>query len=354
MTALECPLPIEEGEVVLLGHGAGGRLSAELLEDLLLPAISGSSGRGLIGRVPLEDAAVLPATGGAELVVSTDSFVVSPLFFPGGDIGSLSVHGTINDVAMMGAMPTALTVSLIIEEGLPLATLERVARSLGEAARAAGVAVVTGDTKVVNRGAADQLFITTTGLGTRLPGTRTSAAYAAPGDVVLLSGPIGLHGTTVLSTREGLGFESDIATDSRPLHHLVRAIAKAGGSAVHVLRDPTRGGLATTLNEIARDSAVTVEIDEAAIPVPEAVAAACDLLGLDVLHVANEGCLVAFVAADKAEDVLTAMRAVPGGEGAVRIGHVADWPAGRVVMRTLVGAHRVVDMLAGEQLPRIC
>ncbi|WP_457033757.1 hydrogenase expression/formation protein HypE [Kitasatospora sp. P5_F3] len=349
--AVERPTPITETDLVLLGHGAGGRLSADLLADVLLPALSGTERPN---RAPLEDAAVLIPIGGGELVVSTGSFVVSPLFFPGGDIGSLSVHGTVNDVAMMGGMPTALAVSLIIEEGLPLTVLDRVARSLGRAAREAGVAVVTGDTKVVGRGAADQLFITTTGFGLRLPTLRTSAAYATPGDTVLLSGPIGLHGTTVMSTREGLGFETDIGTDSRPLHHLVRAMGEAGGDAVHVLRDPTRGGLASALNEIARDSKVGVEIEESAIPVPEPVASACDLLGLDVLHVANEGCLVAFVARGRADAVLAAMHATPGGEGAVPIGHVTDSPAGRVTLHALAGAHRVVDMLAGEQLPRIC
>ncbi|MFJ8441261.1 hydrogenase expression/formation protein HypE [Kitasatospora griseola] len=348
---VECPVPRPGTDVVLLGHGAGGRLSAELLDEVLLPALNGADRPD---PAPLEDAAVLPATGAAETVVSTDSFVVSPLFFPGGDIGSLAVHGTVNDVAMMGGMPTALAVSLILEEGLPLTVLERVARSLGQAARAAGVAVVTGDTKVVGRGAADQLFVTTTGFGRRLPTLRTSAAFAAPGDVVLLSGPIGLHGTTVMSTREGLGFETDIGTDSRPLHHLVRAIGEAGGHDVHVLRDPTRGGLASALNEIARDSAASVEIDEAAVPVPEPVAAACDLLGLDVLHVANEGCLVAFVAPGSADAVLAAMRADPAGRDAVAIGTVTGAPAGLVTLRTLVGARRVVDMLAGEQLPRIC
>ncbi|MDH6574704.1 hydrogenase expression/formation protein HypE [Kitasatospora sp. MAP5-34] len=347
---MECPPPVDETDLVLLGHGAGGRLSAELLDDLLLPALSGTGGPGR-RAVPLEDAAVLPATGAAELLASTDCFVASPLFFPGGDIGSLAVHGSVNDVAMMGGRPTALAVALILEEGLPLKILDRVARSVGTAARDAGVAVVTGDTQVVNRGAADQMFITTTAFGTRLPGMRTSAAYAQPGDTVLLSGPIGLHGTAVLSTREVHGFESEIASDTRPLHHLVRAMGAAGGAAVHVLRDPSRGGLATSLNEIARDSAVSVEIEEAAIPVPEAVATACDLLGLDVLQVANAGCLVAFVAAPQAEAVLAAMRATPGGEAAVAIGRVRDWPAGQV---TMVAVRHVVEMPTGEQFPRIC
>ncbi|MFF8941541.1 hydrogenase expression/formation protein HypE [Streptomyces sp. NPDC014864] len=344
MTAA-CPTPHHEDDVVLLGHGAGGRLSAELLDALVLPALDGPGG-------PLEDAALLPGHPG--LVVSTDSFVVSPLFFPGGDIGSLAVHGTVNDLAMRGAWPLALSVALIVEEGLPLAELRLVLQSLGKAARDAEVPVVTGDTKVVGRGAVDKVFVTTTGVGRRHPALRPSAGLARPGDAVLLSAPIGLHGTTVLSTREGLGFESDIASDSRPLHRLVRALAPLGAQ-VHTLRDPTRGGLAAALNEIARDSLVAVEIEEAAVPVPEGVAAACDLLGLDPLVVANEGCLVAFVAAAAADEALVALRSLPEGRAAVRVGEVlADGPAGRVTLRTLVGARRVLDLPLGELLPRIC
>ena len=342
---IQCPTPHHDDEVVLLGHGAGGRLTAELLDQLILPALDGASG-------PMEDAALLP--GYRELVISTDSFVVSPLFFPGGDIGSLAVHGTVNDLAMRGAWPLALSVSLIVEEGLPLTELRAVLASLGKAAQDAGVPVVTGDTKVVGRGAADRLFINTTGIGQRHGSLHPSAALARPGDAVLLSGPIGLHGTTVLSTREGLGFEGDIASDSRPLHRLVRALAPLGAD-VQVLRDPTRGGLAAALNEIARDSSVAVEIEESSVPVPEAVASACDLLGLDPLVVANEGCLVAIVAAGAAEGVLSAMRSLDEGAGAVRIGEVLpDGPTGRVTLRTLVGARRIVDMPLGEQLPRIC
>ncbi|MGW0821660.1 hydrogenase expression/formation protein HypE [Streptomyces sp. NPDC002845] len=342
---IECPTPTHEDEVVLLGHGAGGRLTAELLDRLILPAVGGGTG-------PMEDAALLPDH--PHLVISTDSFVVSPLFFPGGDIGSLAVHGTVNDLAMRGARPLALSVSLIVEEGLPLAELRAVLDSLGKAAQDAGVPVVAGDTKVVGRGAADKLFINTTGIGQRYGSLRPSAALARPGDAVLLSGPVGLHGTTVLGTREGLGFESDIASDSRPLHRLVRALTPLGPH-VHALRDPTRGGLAAALNEIARDSSVAVEIDERSVPVPEAVASACDLLGLDPLVVANEGCLVAFVTAAVAEDALAAMRSLPEGAGAVQIGDVsAEGPRGRVTLRTLVGARRIVEMPLGEQLPRIC
>ncbi|MEU0218419.1 hydrogenase expression/formation protein HypE [Streptomyces sp. NPDC006265] len=341
----DCPVPHHEDDVVLLGHGAGGRLTAELLDTLVLPALDGHHG-------PLEDAALLP--GRPDLVISTDSFVVSPLFFPGGDIGSLAVHGTVNDLAMRGARPIALSVALNVEEGLPLAELRSVVESLGKAARDAGVPVVTGDTKVVGRGAVDKIFVNTTGVGHRHLGLRPSAALARPGDAVLLSGPIGLHGTSVLSTREGLGFESDIASDSRPLHHLVDALAPLGGH-VHSLRDPTRGGLAAVLNEIARDSNVTVNIDESAVPVPQAVGAACDLLGLDPLVVANEGCLVAFVAPSAADEALAGLRSLPEGRQAVRIGEVSpQGPAGWVILRTLVGARRVVDMPLGEQLPRIC
>ncbi|MFD5319223.1 hydrogenase expression/formation protein HypE [Streptomyces sp. NPDC127098] len=342
---LDCPLPrAGDGARVLLGHGAGGRLSAELLETLVLPAVAPGAG-------PLEDAAAVPTD--ETLVMTTDGFVVSPLFFPGGDIGALAVHGTVNDLAMRGAEPLALTVALVVEEGLPLAELRAVLDSLGAAARAVGVPVVAGDTKVVGRGHADRLFVTTTGVGRRLPGLSPSAAGARPGDAVLLSGPIGAHGTAVLSTREGLGFATDVASDTRPLHRLVRALAPLG-DAVHALRDPTRGGLAASLNEIARDSGVEVEIDEATVPVPEQVAAACDLLGLDPLQVANEGCLVAFVAAGAADEALRLLRSLPEGAAAVRVGETTEGPAGRVVLRTLVGARRIVELPLGELLPRIC
>ncbi|MCX4673702.1 hydrogenase expression/formation protein HypE [Streptomyces sp. NBC_01381] len=342
---LDCPLPYNDNELIQLGHGAGGRLTAELLDTLVLPALGGQP------NGPLEDAALLP--GDSELVVSTDSFVVSPLAFPGGDIGSLAVHGTVNDLAMRGAMPLALTLAVIAEEGLPLAELRAVLDSAGKAAHQAGVPVITGDTKVVGRGAADRLFLNTTGIGRRIPGLVPSAAGARSGDAVLLSGPIGLHGTAVLSTREGLGFETDIASDTRPLHRLVQALAPLGG-AVHSLRDPTRGGLAASLNEIAHSSGVGVEVDERAVPVPPAVAAACDLLGLDPFIVANEGCLVAFVAADRADEALAVLRSYPEGAQAVRIGHCTAGPAGRVELLTLIGARRVLDMPLGEQLPRIC
>jgi hydrogenase expression/formation protein HypE len=342
---MTCPVPRAETERVLLGHGSGGQLSAALLREVIVPALGGAAGDG-----PLEDAAVIAG----EIVVSTDSFVVHPLFFPGGDIGRLAVHGTINDVAMMGGWPFALSLAFIIEEGFPIETLRRVTASVGRAASDAGVPVVTGDTKVVGRGAADGLFITTTGIGLRAHRARPSAAAARPGDAVLLSAPIGAHGVTVLSAREGLGFESEVTSDTRALHRLVRDIIGAGGTAVHTLRDPTRGGLASALGEIAQASGIGVDLDDAAVPVPPPVAAACEMLGLDPMHVANEGCLVAFVASSAAAGVLAAMRARPEAALAVQIGTaVADHP-GRVTARTLVGARRTVDMLVGEQLPRIC
>jgi hydrogenase expression/formation protein HypE len=343
-----CPVPLAETEKVLLGHGSGGQLSTELLRDVVVPAL----GAAATETVP-EDAALI-GVDGLDLVISTDAFVVSPLFFPGGDIGVLAVHGTINDLAMMGATPLAMAVAYIIEEGFPVADLQRVTTSIGAAAAAAGVPVVTGDTKVVGRGAADGLFVTTTGIGRRLPEARVSAAFARPGDVVLLSGPIGAHGTTILSTREALGFEAEIASDTRPLHRLVAAMVADAKQDIHVMRDPTRGGVASALNEIAVASQAGIEIDEAAVPVPAPVAAACELLGLDPLHVANEGCLVAVVAPAAAEPLLATMRSSPEGPCAVRLGEVVGDHPGRVVMNTVMGGRRVVDMLVGEQLPRIC
>jgi hydrogenase expression/formation protein HypE len=347
--AFDCPAPRHEDERVLLGHGSGGLLTAELLRDLVAPAL-GAAG-------PWEDAAVLrlPGTpGDAELVLSTDAFVVTPRFFPGGDIGSLAVHGTVNDLAMRGAQPVALALSFILEEGLPLAELRRVTESVATAAGDAGVHVVTGDTKVVDRGTADGLYVTTTGLGVRAAGDGPSATRGRPGDVVLVSGPIGLHGTAILSARENLGFETGIVSDSRPLHRLVAAMLDAGGTGVHTLRDPTRGGLATALNELAHASGVGVELVDALVPVPDAVASACDLLGLDPLHVANEGCLVALVDPAVADAVLAAMRERPEGRAACAVGRVTADDPGLVTSRTLVGSTRIVSELMGEQLPRIC
>lgn len=345
--AATCPAPLEEGERVLLGHGSGGQLSAALMRDVIGPALGPASDGG-----PLNDAAVIDV-GGRRLAFTTDSFVVSPLRFPGGDIGELAVNGTINDLAMMGARPVAISLAYVIEEGLSFDELRAVTESVGRAAAAAGVRVVTGDTKVVGRGAADRLFVNTAGIGLVPDGIALGADRASPGDAVLLSGPIGLHGVAIMSVREGLEFEVEIASDTQPLHRLAAAVLEAAPGA-HVLRDPTRGGLASAVNEIAVASGVGIVLDEDAIPVPGPVRAACEMLGLDPLHVANEGKCVAIVREADAESALGAMRSLPEGQGAVLVGRVvADHP-GMVTIRTLVGSERIVDMLVGEQLPRIC
>ncbi|TDV44130.1 hydrogenase expression/formation protein HypE [Actinophytocola oryzae] len=345
LDALTCPVPHNETERVLLGHGSGGQLMAELLRDVITPALGGSG--------VLEDAAVV-SVGSTQIVFSTDGFVVTPRFFPGGDIGSLAVNGTINDIAMRGADPVALSLAYLLEEGLPVAELRRITTSVAAAAGAAGVPVVTGDTKVVERGGVDGVYVTTTGIGVRAPGVDPSATRCRPGDVVLVSGPIAAHGMAVLSAREDLGFDSGIRSDSRPLHRLVCTMLHTAGAAVHALRDPTRGGVASALNELAEASGVSVELDETALPVARQVAAACEILGVDPLHVANEGCLIAMVAPESADRVLAAMRRRPEGAAACAVGRVGDGPAGRVTVRTLVGSTRVLDMLVGEQLPRIC
>jgi hydrogenase expression/formation protein HypE len=288
----------------------------------------------------------------ATLVLSTDAFVVSPREFPGGSIGDLAVNGTINDIAMMGATPVALSLAYLIEEGFPIEELRRVTEAVGRAAVAAGVPVATGDTKVVGRGAVDGLYVVTSGIGVA-GHCRPTASGARPGDVILLSGPIAAHGMAVMSVREGLGFEAEISSDTRPLHRLVAALVAAAPDT-HALRDPTRGGLASALNEIAACSGVGIELDEAAVPVHDAVRGACEMLGLDPMHVANEGICVVFLPPDQSDAGLAALRATEEGRTAVRIGHVVDEHHGRVVARTLVGGQRIVDMLVGEQLPRIC
>ena len=299
---------------------------------------------------------MLPAPpAGHRLVLATDAHVISPLFFPGGDIGALSVHGTVNDVAMMGAQPLYLSASFILEEGLPLADLKRIVDSMAAAAREAGMAIVTGDTKVVEQGHGDGVFISTTGAGWLPPGRRLGGDLARPGDVVLVSGPIGDHGVAVLSKRESLEFETEIVSDSAALNGLTAAmLAAVPEGSVRVLRDPTRGGLATTLNEIARQSGTGITLDEAKIPVRAQVEAACELLGLDPLYVACEGRLVAICAPDAADPLLAAMHAHPLGQQAARIGLVTDDPHRFVQMATRFGGRRVVDWLSGEQLPRIC
>jgi hydrogenase expression/formation protein HypE len=342
-----CAAPIPEVERIILGHGSGGQLSSALLRDVLGPALAPASPGG-----PLNDAAVLEVAG-ARLAFTTDSFVVSPIRFPGGDIGELAVNGTVNDLAMMGAQPLAISLAYVIEEGFPLDELVAITASAARAAAAAGTRIVTGDTKVVGRGAADRLFVNTAGIGIVPDGVAPSAELARPGDAVLLSGPIGLHGVAIMSVREGLEFEVEIASDTAPLNRLVAAIV-AAEPRVRVLRDPTRGGLSSALNEIAATSGVGIVLDEAAIPVPGPVRAACEMLGLDPFHVANEGKLVAIVPAGSADAVIAAMRALAEGVEAARIGEVvADHP-GMVTIRTIVGSERIVDMLVGEQLPRIC
>ena len=342
----DCPVPISKSDRVLLGHGSGGRLSAELMRDIFLPALSNP----ILDR--LDDQAQCEV-GGLRLAFSTDSFVVKPLFFPGGDIGSLAVHGTINDLAMAGARPLYLSAAYVIEEGFPLEDLRRIAESMGQAARAAGVAIVTGDTKVVERGAADGVYVNTTGIGLIRDGVNILAAGARPGDVILLSGTLGDHGIAVMAAREGLAFDTVLLSDSAALHTLVDAMLEVS-SAIHCLRDPTRGGLSSTLNEIAVQSKAGMRILETAIPVRAEVQGACEMLGLDPLYVANEGKLVAIVAPEAADAVLDAMRAHPLGRDAARIGTVSAEHPGRVVLETSYGTTRIVDMLAGDQLPRIC
>ncbi|MES2993215.1 MAG: hydrogenase expression/formation protein HypE [Pseudomonadota bacterium] len=345
------PLDVRHGRIDM-NHGAGGRAAAQLIEELFVAAFDNAYLR------QGNDGATLPLPGfdpsAGRLVIATDAHVISPLFFPGGDIGCLSVHGTVNDVAMNGATPLYLAASFILEEGFPLADLKRIVQSMAQAAREAGVPVVTGDTKVVERGKGDGVFISTTGVGVVPAGVDVGGANARPGDVILLSGSIGEHGVAVLSKRESLQFETEIVSDTAALHTLVAAMLRAGGAGVRVLRDPTRGGLATTLNEIARQSQCGMLIDEAAILVQPQVEAACELLGLDPLYVANEGKLVAICRAEAADAMLDAMRAHPRGAGAVRIGSVTEDAHCFVQMNTRFGGRRVVDWLSGEQLPRIC
>lgn len=342
------PLDFKQGRVDM-NHGAGGRAAAQLIDELFARAFDNPALRAG------DDGAVFDLPPGHRLVMATDGHVISPLVFPGGDIGALSVHGTLNDVAMMGAVPLALSAAFVLEEGFALAELKRIVESMAAAARDAGVPIVTGDTKVVEQGHGDGVYITTTGIGALPAGRRIGGALAQPGDVLLLSGTIGDHGVAVLSQRESLGFEATVTSDTAALHGLVAALlAAVPEGAVHTLRDPTRGGLATTLNEITRQAGVGMRLQESAIPVRAEVAAACELLGLDPLYVANEGKLVAAVAPEHAEAALTALRAHPLGREAVRIGSVVDDPHRFVQMATSFGGQRVVDWLTGEPLPRIC
>jgi hydrogenase expression/formation protein HypE len=344
--SMVCPTPLAAKDRIVLGHGSGGRLSAELLRDVFLPLFSNP----ILNR--LDDQAMLEI-GGARLAFTTDSFVVRPLFFPGGDIGSLAVHGTVNDLAMGGARPLFLSAAFILEEGLAMEALRGIAASMAEAAQAAGVAIVTGDTKVVEKGKGDGLFINTTGIGLVPEGVHLSASQARPGDRVLLSGPIGDHGIAILAKREGLEFETEIVSDSAPLHDLVAAMLSAS-TQIRCLRDPTRGGVSSSLNEIAGQSGVSIRLEESEIPVREEVKGACELLGLDPLYVANEGKLLAIVAPEVAGVVLDAMRRHPRGAQASVIGIVGNEHAPLVTMKTAFGSTRIVDLLAGDQLPRIC
>jgi hydrogenase expression/formation protein HypE len=343
---ISCPPPIPTKDRILLGHGSGGKLSGELLRDIFLKAFRSP----VLGR--LDDQAVVEI-GGERIAFTTDSFVVKPLFFRGGDIGSLAVHGTINDLAVGGAEPLYMSAAFILEEGLATETLARVAESMAQAAEAAGVEIVTGDTKVVERGKGDGLFINTTGIGRVPRGVNLSATNIRPGDCVLVSGYIGDHGIAILSERESIGFETAVASDSAPLHLLVRDMLQAG-TGIRVMRDPTRGGVASTVNELAEKAGLGIELREAAIPVREEVHAACELLGFDPLHVANEGKLIAIVAAEDADRVLTAMRANPLGKDAAIIGAVTESHPKTVTLRTRFGTSRILDMLPGDQLPRIC
>jgi hydrogenase expression/formation protein HypE len=354
ITAFSCPTPVSKREKIVLGHGSGGLLSAELLRDVFLPLFSNP----VLNR--LDDQAIIEV-GGTRFAFTTDSFVVKPLFFPGGDIGSLAVHGTVNDLAMGGARPLVLSAAFIIEEGFPTEDLRRIAASMAKAAESAGVAIVTGDTKVVERGKGDGLFINTTGIGLVSPNVCLSASQARPGDCVILSGPIGDHGIAIMASREGLEFETKIVSDSAALDDLVAVMLSSISAPddIRCMRDPTRGGLSSALNEIAAQSGVSMEIDESKIPVRDEVRGACELLGLDPLYVANEGKLVAIVAPQAADAILAAMRSDPRGTEAAIIGTVGRSNAGAmatgsVTMKTAFGSTRIVDLLAGDQLPRIC
>jgi hydrogenase expression/formation protein HypE len=342
-----CPIPLQQKDTIVMGHGSGGKMMHDLITSVFAsafdnPALSAGNDAGL----------VTPQSTSA-LAVSTDAHVVWPLFFPGGDIGKLAVCGTVNDVSMLGAKPEYLTAGFILEEGLDVETLQKVVASMAQAAQEAGIHIVAGDTKVVEKGKADGLYITTAGIGSILPETQIGGQYAKPGDKVIVSGTLGDHGIAVLSARGELGFEADLESDIAPLNHMIAEIVAASKN-IHVLRDPTRGGLATSLNEIAKQSNVGITLDETAIPVQPVVQSACEMLGFDPLYVANEGKLIVIVAPQDADKVLETIQQNKYGSNAKTIGGVTEEPAGRVLMKTLIGTHRVVDILAGEMLPRIC
>ena len=342
-----CPLPLADYPTIVMGHGGGGKLGNELVEHLFLPAFRNPALENL------GDAAVLE-TAGARLAMSTDSFVVQPLFFPGGSIGELAVNGTANDLAVSGAEPKFLSASFILEEGFPLNQLAAIVDAMAKAAATARIQIVTGDTKVVERGHGDGCYITTAGVGVLRSNTAVGPKRAKPSDAVIVSGTIGDHGMAIMSVREGLEFESQIRSDCAALNGMIAEVLDGAGAAVHAMRDPTRGGLASTLNEIAHSSDVGIALDEASIPVRPEVQSACELLGLDPVYVANEGKAVFFVAPEAAEHVVEILRAHPLGKNAARIGHVTAEHKRMLVARTVVGANRVIPTMIGEQLPRIC
>ncbi|HEX9656069.1 MAG TPA: hydrogenase expression/formation protein HypE [Bacteroidota bacterium] len=343
---LVCPVPLQQYPSVLLAHGSGGKLTQQLIEQLFLPSFRND----LLS--PLHDGAVFTVNG-VRLAFSTDSYVINPIFFPGGDIGELAINGTVNDLAMCGARPLYLSSGMIIEEGFPMEDLARVVRSMQKAAVSAGIQLVTGDTKVVDRGKGDKIFISTSGIGVVPDGVHISPEAVRPGDVIIVNGPIAVHGIAIMSVREGLEFETQIESDTAPLNSLVETML-AACNKIHVMRDPTRGGVASALNEIARSARVGISIFEERIPIPDEVIGACEILGLDPLYVANEGKLLAFVEPGHVEKVLQAMHRHPLGATATIIGEVVDEHPSTVVMKTSIGGHRIVDMLTGEQLPRIC
>jgi len=342
-----CPLPLADYPTIVMGHGGGGKLGNELVEHLFLPAFRNPALENL------GDAAVLDL-GTSRIAMSTDSFVVQPLFFPGGSIGELAVNGTVNDLAVSGAIPKYLSASFILEEGFPLARLAAIVESMAAAAKTAGVQIVTGDTKVVERGHGDGCYINTAGIGILREGIQVGPHLAIPRDVILVSGTIGDHGMAIMSVREGLEFESQIRSDCAALNGMIAAVLDAAGPSVHAMRDPTRGGLSSTLNEIANSSGVGISIDEACVPVLPEVQSACELLGLDPVYVANEGKAVFIVAVEAAKLVLATLRDHPLGRNAAIIGHVTSEHKGMLVARTMMGANRVIAPQIGEQLPRIC
>jgi len=344
--SFSCPVPFARYPQILLAHGGGGKLTHELIAQLFLPAFHNSL------LEPLHDGAILTLPG-ERIAFTTDSYVVHPLFFPGGSIGDLAIYGTVNDLAMCGARPLYLSAAMIIEEGLPMDDLRRITMAMRAAADQAGVALVTGDTKVVDRGKGDGMFITTSGIGVIPPNVDIQPVRVRPGDAILINGPIAQHGIAIMSVREGLSFTTQITSDTAPLHSIVAAMLSACPD-IHVLRDPTRGGVASTLNEIASQGGVGMELEEDAILIDEDVRGACEILGFDPLYVANEGKVIAIVPDAASDQVLQAMREHPLGRRASCIGHVVDTHAGVVTLRNRIGSMRIVDMLSGEQLPRIC